>query len=276
MKNFYRILEIEPNASKQAIKQAYKKLARKYHPDVLPSQAREDPSLLKKIQEINEAYNTLSDDQKRQRYDQTLTAYEKKLAADVSPFEHRSLLVKCSRTKRTYKMLLARRKNTKTQFEITGFESMDKPLLTGSGNWLGKLSGAFLKKPNEILPGSKDSTSTYKTSFYTEDPINITDIAWHPGIHCPDCEKQPGGPNLAQSAWCVCGMCKQLFYRDHYMTIFNSRICWCPWCGVRIDLGKPSDGKNWRIRGQEGSSQNKDQNLLSAEKPKSLSDGKNK
>ncbi|MBU0635871.1 molecular chaperone DnaJ [Candidatus Micrarchaeota archaeon] len=63
--DYYEILGISKNASSEEIKSAYKRLAKKYHPDVSA-----DPKAKEKFQEALEAYNVLSDSQKRQNYDQ--------------------------------------------------------------------------------------------------------------------------------------------------------------------------------------------------------------
>jgi DnaJ-class molecular chaperone len=57
---------VSRNASEQEIKQAYRRLARKYHPDVNPG----DKSAEEKFKQINEAYEVLSDKEKRKKYDQ--------------------------------------------------------------------------------------------------------------------------------------------------------------------------------------------------------------
>lgn len=62
-KDYYKTLGIEKNASKDEIKKAFHKMAHKYHPD----KAGGDEA---KFKEVNEAYQTLSDDQKRAQYDQ--------------------------------------------------------------------------------------------------------------------------------------------------------------------------------------------------------------
>jgi molecular chaperone DnaJ len=64
-KDYYRILGIEKNASKEEIKKAYKTLAKKYHPDLNKSSDASE-----KFKEINEAAAVLADDQKRAQYDQ--------------------------------------------------------------------------------------------------------------------------------------------------------------------------------------------------------------
>ena len=65
-KDYYSILGVNRDASEREIKQAYRRLARRYHPDVNPG----DNSAEAKFKEINEAYEVLSDKEKRQRYDQ--------------------------------------------------------------------------------------------------------------------------------------------------------------------------------------------------------------
>lgn len=63
--DYYKILELDKNADDAAIKKAYRKLARKYHPDLNPN----DAGTKKKFQEINEANEVLSDPEKRKKYD---------------------------------------------------------------------------------------------------------------------------------------------------------------------------------------------------------------
>lgn len=63
--DYYKILEIDKSATEADIKKAYRKLARKYHPDVNPN----DESAKSKFQEINEAHEVLSDPEKRKKYD---------------------------------------------------------------------------------------------------------------------------------------------------------------------------------------------------------------
>ncbi len=64
--DYYRILEIDKKASADDIKKAYRKLARKYHPDLNPN----DKEAETKFKQINEANEVLSDPEKRKKYDQ--------------------------------------------------------------------------------------------------------------------------------------------------------------------------------------------------------------
>ena len=64
-RDYYEVLGIAKGASEDEIKKAYRSLAKKYHPDV-----NKAPDAADKFKEINEAYEVLSDPQKRQNYDQ--------------------------------------------------------------------------------------------------------------------------------------------------------------------------------------------------------------
>ena len=63
-KDYYKILGVNRDATEKDIKQAYRRLARQYHPDVNPG----DTSAETRFKEVNEAYEVLSDKEKRQKY----------------------------------------------------------------------------------------------------------------------------------------------------------------------------------------------------------------
>lgn len=64
-RDYYEVLGLQKGASQDEIKKAYRTLAKKYHPDI-----NKEPGAEEKFKEINEAYDTLSDEAKKARYDQ--------------------------------------------------------------------------------------------------------------------------------------------------------------------------------------------------------------
>ena len=65
-RDYYEVLGVSKSASESEIKSAYRKLAKKYHPDVNPGDAEAE----KKFKEASEAYAVLSDPEKKSKYDQ--------------------------------------------------------------------------------------------------------------------------------------------------------------------------------------------------------------
>src|SRR5258706_13507712 len=70
-KDYYKILGVDRKASADDIRKAYRKLAMQHHPDKNPGDKKAED----KFKEINEAYQVLSDKEKRARYDQLGSAY---------------------------------------------------------------------------------------------------------------------------------------------------------------------------------------------------------
>ncbi len=79
-KDYYEILGVARDANASAIKSAYRKLARKYHPDVNKSSDAQE-----KFKDINEAYEVLGDENKRKRYDQLGSSWSQGADFNVPP-----------------------------------------------------------------------------------------------------------------------------------------------------------------------------------------------
>lgn len=80
-KDYYKTLGVSKTASEKEIKSAYRKLARKYHPDVNPGDAESE----RKFKEINEAQAVLTDPEKRKKYDTLGPDWEKRVQQQYRP-----------------------------------------------------------------------------------------------------------------------------------------------------------------------------------------------
>jgi curved DNA-binding protein len=72
VKDYYKILEISINANNDEIKKAFRSLAKKYHPD----RNANDADALRKFQEVNEAYEVLSNEDSRKQYDKKISDFK--------------------------------------------------------------------------------------------------------------------------------------------------------------------------------------------------------
>src|SRR5712692_7805666 len=80
-KDYYQLLGVPKDATPKAIKSAFRKLARQHHPDVNPG----DKAAEEKFKSINEAYEVLSDPEKRKKYDTLGADWEKYQQAGGQP-----------------------------------------------------------------------------------------------------------------------------------------------------------------------------------------------
>ncbi|MDQ2986521.1 MAG: J domain-containing protein [Armatimonadota bacterium] len=85
--DYYAILGVDKKADEKAIKSAYRKLARKYHPDVNPNNKEAED----KFKQVSEAYEVLSDEKRRKLYDQYGSSWEAaEKMGDQGPFSYQS------------------------------------------------------------------------------------------------------------------------------------------------------------------------------------------
>lgn len=83
-KDYYEILGVSKDASDKDIKNAYRKLAKKYHPDLNQG----DQKAADKLKEVNEAYEVLSDSEKRKKYDRFGSGYDFSNGANFDPSQY--------------------------------------------------------------------------------------------------------------------------------------------------------------------------------------------
>ena len=125
-KNYYEILGVEPDASNDVIKSAYRKLARKYHPDIAGE------SGVEKFKEVTEAYETLSDETRRKRYDILLGIfnYNKSKADRATQKEAKKAYQQTARQEEVFKSAERQQSSTKKE-ETNNFQNIFNEFLDG-------------------------------------------------------------------------------------------------------------------------------------------------
>ena len=147
MKDYYGILEVNEKASQEIIEKAYRTLVKKYHPDIYSSVEKREAE--RKLKDINEAYNILSDNFLRSQYDLEL---QKQVQANRNiPEENRQTNQQNAIPRSNKNTLGNRRKKSKTEYirnrsdvgTVFGLLDLIKDL------WVNKLEKRERKKMNK-------------------------------------------------------------------------------------------------------------------------------
>ncbi len=290
--DYYAILQVHPEADIDVIRAAYRQLMRKYHPDNLAIDQRQDMEILQRVRLINLAYDVLSDPTQREFYDVSLKQQVEKWSLLNTPgVETRIHLVRCSQSHNTYKMLLARRAGSGGVFRVTGFELIvetatrqlvrhqnEYPLelpdgRQKAGTLRNLLDRAFTKSKKQYPPITHEpqfpSQNELQDLFNTSTSLNFSEIDWA-GFCCPACQAGFHLPDGRKSFWCYCFQCRRIHCAGNLHNTPLGVYGHCPWCGrlVRITQHiRPGEQVDTPVRGEVGRSEEKLPELKDAKQP---------
>lgn len=286
--DYYVILQVHPSAEPEIIEAAYRRLMRKYHPDVLSPELRAAPELLSRVRAINIAYDVLSDPNQREAYDAAVNRSLQDTNHEVDPdIETRIQLVCCARTKQRFQMLLGRRKESGKIFQVLGFELVDPlapalpsplqevglPMPGKHANMLDRLLAKLTKSKQENLntgvPSPRFPSSTDIKHFFNENlSLNFADIDFL-GWKCPACDGEFTYPEGIISSWCRCSACARIYCAGDVHSTKLGIFTRCPWCGRRARITehiRPGDEVDMPVKGgieRSSTESRKDQKLIS-------------
>lgn len=198
-KDYYKILGVERKASQAEIKKAYRKLARKYHPDLNPG----DKSAEAKFKEIQEAYSVLNDAKKRSQYDQF------GFIGDIPPG---------GRQQEAYS---------------SGFEGFDFSDFGTSSfrDFFENVFGGTARQAQIRPEKGEDLLYTMKVGF--EDAIHgfATKIRLNRMVHCPNCQGSGFVQKQSQRTCPSCGGSGRTYVQRGFMK-FSTTCATCGGSGI--------------------------------------------
>lgn len=193
-KDYYKVLEVDKKASDADIKKAFRKLARKYHPDVNPNNKEAEA----KFKEINEAYEVLGDPEKRKQYDTMGDSFFEGFKPSGSGFE--------------------------------GFSSRDfENLFRGMGGFEDIFGGIFGRGETRRAAPQKGEDLKYMMEIDLEEVVGgkTVDISFYHTVSCTGCggsgEKQGGRSDTCSR----CGGSGNVSISRGFMRVQQT----CPECG---------------------------------------------
>jgi curved DNA-binding protein CbpA len=254
--DYYRVLQVHPDAEQEIVEAAYRRLMQKYHPDVLEPDQRQDPEVQRRVQEINEAYEILGDVRKRAQYDGTLQSNRDvqvslwQLTTDEAAthcpveVEKRVYPGRCAQTKQTFLIVMARGKDSTGPFRVVGLsplEESEQAKLVAPNEQSGFVRRLFGKRsdqqsiPSHQLEADLPSDQELERMFDESLTLDFGDIDWA-GFQCPFCEGEFTHPDGTLSTWTICGKCSRVSCTGGIKkTLVGGRTI-CPWCGSKRQI----------------------------------------
>lgn len=144
MKTLYELLEVSEKASKEIIERAYKVLAKKYHPDLQKEEDKEKAE--QKMKQINEAYDILSDDIKREKYDEELKAkrQQEELEKDKLKYsQNMNMTANTSQNNANYNKYTNTRQNDNQDIKKQELENLQKEIKNMQNQYEQKYQEAY-------------------------------------------------------------------------------------------------------------------------------------
>jgi len=282
--SYYRVLQVDRQAEQEVIEAAYRRLMRKYHPDVLDPDQRDDPEIQRKAKEINVAYSVLSDPQQRSQYDSRIRREEEKRQTKEDPVERAVCQVRCSKTKQQYRMFLARLKEGRGVFQVVGFEALGKLNQQGEApaqvgrqikprTTSGLLPNDRLSTPGKPAPqetrvrNDRAAGTDFSVNFASGEQfeamhdgsgsLDLGDVDWNNSA-CPGCGSEYVHSSGLRIYWFRCEKCGHLFCAANARkNLFGIPSMTCVWCGHNnYGIRLVQTGQQSRLRVEASSMQN--------------------
>ena len=277
--DFYAILQVHSNAEPEIIEAAYRRLMRKYHPDVLPPELKSDPELISRVRWINVAYDVLSDPLQRAAYDETIATQTPGIVQEIDPeIETRICHVRCAKTKQEYRMLLGRRPEISDQFQVLGFEPVVSmttrlalpeesmpPAPIPPEKWIDRLKARLKsreeKEINTLAPPPRFPSPAEINDLFNvnDDPVLDFYKINFGGLRCPACDSEFILPNgMTTARWTHCSVCQRIYCAGNFrINPTNPQalpLARCPWCRRLNKVGviPPGERKIYPVKGAYG------------------------
>ena len=171
MKNYYQFLNIPQEADRKAIRSAYKKLAVQYHPDKNP----DNPAAEEQFKRINEAYQVLSDEHKKEGYDQQLKAFLLNPYPELEPpntaFQRRNMAYYHERNYNRPRFIRETELSDNQRFKAWAMAGMIVFCLGAGIVWL-----AYWQKQTATLTRYQEGLAFMKKGFFQEAEYRFNEV----------------------------------------------------------------------------------------------------